>query len=212
MSDVKEPGESGGAGSGAGAAGGAGAAAGTGALGGVGAAAGTGAPSAGSALRQSPALPAEAGAAAGTGVEAGAAGESLREVYRRRLSECGFQSDAAQLATVGKLDDLRSRLVAAHSASFSSPLRRWLGSLVGGSASQPERGLYLWGGVGRGKTWLMDMFFESLPFPEKRRRHFHRFMHDVHTELKGLQNRESPLQSRSPRQIARRDACVTVLR
>jgi cell division protein ZapE len=143
-----------------------------------------------------------AGAAAGTGAGAGAAGDSLREIYLRRLAECGFHSDTAQLAAVGKLDDLRSRLVAAHSASFSSPLRRWLGSLVGGSASQPERGLYLWGGVGRGKTWLMDMFFESLPFPEKRRRHFHRFMHDVHTELKGLQNRESPLEAVAE-QIAR---------
>ena len=126
---------------------------------------------------------------------AATAGESLREIYSRRLTECGFHSDAAQLAAVGKLDDLRNRLVAAHSASSASPLRRWLGSLVGGSAQEPERGLYLWGGVGRGKTWLMDMFFESLPFPEKRRRHFHRFMHDVHTELKGLQNRESPLES-----------------
>jgi cell division protein ZapE len=143
-----------------------------------------------------------AGATGGVGAGAGTAGESLRETYLRRLAECGFRSDAAQLAAVGKLDDLRSRLVAAHSASFSSPLRRWLGSLVGGSASQPERGLYLWGGVGRGKTWLMDMFFESLPFPEKRRRHFHRFMHDVHTELKGLQNRESPLESVAE-QIAR---------
>ena len=148
---------------------------------------------------------AETGASAAAGAPAGAApaaGETLREIYLRRLAECGFRSDAAQLAAVGKLDDLRSRLIAAHSASFSSPLRRWLGSLVGGSASQPERGLYLWGGVGRGKTWLMDMFFESLPFPEKRRRHFHRFMHDVHTELKGLQNRESPLEAVAE-QIAR---------
>jgi len=148
---------------------------------------------------------AETGASAAAGAPAGAApaaGETLREIYRRRLAECAFRSDAAQLAAVGKLDDLRSRLIAAHSASFSSPLRRWLGSLVGGSASQPERGLYLWGGVGRGKTWLMDMFFESLPFPEKRRRHFHRFMHDVHTELKGLPNRESPLESVAE-QIAR---------
>jgi cell division protein ZapE len=121
--------------------------------------------------------------------------ESLREIYRRRLAECGFHSDAAQLTAVEKLDDLRGRLVSAHDATNSSPLRRWFGNLVGASATrQPERGLYLWGGVGRGKTWLMDMFFQSLPFAEKRRRHFHRFMHDVHTELKGFQNRESPLE------------------
>ncbi len=54
--------------------------------------------------------------------------------------------------------------------------------------------MYLWGGVGRGKTWLMDLFYQSLPFPERRRRHFHRFMYDVHRELKELQNQESPLE------------------
>ena len=121
---------------------------------------------------------------------------NLREVYAGRLAECGFRSDAAQLAAVEHLDDLRNRLLAAHTTANWSPLRRWLGSLMGSSSTQePERGLYLWGGVGRGKTWLMDMFFDSLPFPEKRRRHFHRFMHDVHTELKSLQNRESPLEA-----------------
>ena len=125
-----------------------------------------------------------------------AASANLREVYVGRLAECGFRSDAAQLAAVEHLDDLRNRLIAAHATANSSPLRRWLGSLMGSSSTQePERGLYLWGGVGRGKTWLMDMFFDSLPFPEKRRRHFHRFMHDVHAELKGLQNRESPLEA-----------------
>jgi cell division protein ZapE len=117
---------------------------------------------------------------------------SFGDLYARRLADCGFESDPAQLMAVGKLDDLRRRLTTAH-APHSSTLRRWLGSLVGAPSREPERGLYLWGGVGRGKTWLMDLFFQSLPFPEARRRHFHRFMHDVHTELKGLQNRESPL-------------------
>jgi len=121
---------------------------------------------------------------------------NLLDVYSRRIAECGFRSDQAQLAAVAKLDDLRARLIAAHAAADASPLRRWIGSLISGSSAQePERGLYLWGGVGRGKTWLMDMFFASLPFPEKRRRHFHRFMHDVHAELKGLQNQESPLEA-----------------
>jgi cell division protein ZapE len=117
---------------------------------------------------------------------------SFRDLYAGRLAECGFKSDPAQLAAVEKLDDLRRRLTTAR-AAHSSTLRRWLGSLVGGSSREPERGLYLWGGVGRGKTWLMDLFFQSLPFPEGRRRHFHRFMHDVHAQLKELQNRESPL-------------------
>jgi cell division protein ZapE len=119
---------------------------------------------------------------------------SLREIYAARLAASGFRADAAQLRAVDKLDDLRRRLIAAHEESNGpAALLRWIGNLVGNSAREPERGLYLWGGVGRGKTWLMDMFFQSLPFPEARRRHFHRFMHDVHEQLKGLQSRESPL-------------------
>jgi cell division protein ZapE len=55
------------------------------------------------------------------------------------------------------------------------------------------RGLYLWGGVGRGKTLLMDLFFGCLPFDDKLRRHFHRFMASVHAELKALRDREEPL-------------------
>ena len=126
---------------------------------------------------------------------------SFSDLYERRLVECGFESDPAQLAAVEKLDDLRRRLTTGHDPD-SFTLRRWLGSLVGGPSREPERGLYLWGGVGRGKTWLMDLFFQSLPFREARRRHFHRFMHDIHAELKGLQNRESPLDAVAA-QIAR---------
>ena len=56
------------------------------------------------------------------------------------------------------------------------------------------RGLYLWGGVGRGKTFLMDLFYGALPFDDKLRRHFHRFMADVHEHLKELRDRENPLE------------------
>ncbi len=117
---------------------------------------------------------------------------SLRDLYQRRLTEHGFTTDPAQLVAVAKLDDLRRRLIAAR-ASNGSTLRRWLTRLSGNPKREPERGLYLWGGVGRGKTWLMDLFFESLPFRERRRRHFHRFMHDVHVQLRELQNRAAPL-------------------
>jgi cell division protein ZapE len=117
----------------------------------------------------------------------------LRALYAQQMAERGFKADPVQAAVVRRLDDLRQRLLAARE-SDSSLMRRWLGALGGAKATAiPVRGLYLWGGVGRGKTWMMDLFFQSLPFPERRRRHFHRFMHDVHEELKTLQQREAPL-------------------
>ena len=117
---------------------------------------------------------------------------NLRDLYAQQLSERGFRPDPVQAAVVDRLDDLRQRLIVAREAD-SSLVRRWFGAIGGKSAPEPVRGIYLWGGVGRGKTWMMDLFYQSLPFPERRRRHFHRFMHDVHAELKTLQQREAPL-------------------
>jgi len=118
---------------------------------------------------------------------------ALRELYAQQLSERGFRPDHVQAAVVDRLDDLRQRLIAAREAD-GSIVRRWFSALGSKSASEPVRGIYLWGGVGRGKTWMMDLFYQSLPFPERRRRHFHRFMHDVHAELKALHEREAPLE------------------
>ena len=114
--------------------------------------------------------------------DAGAsAGGELRHRYEAQLRERGFSADRAQLAAVAQLDALRSRLLAV------APARpRWLATLLPAPARAPLRGLYLWGGVGRGKTWLMDLFFDSLPFSERRRLHFHRFMHEVHARLRQL--------------------------
>lgn len=123
-----------------------------------------------------------------------AGARTLRESYERQIDERGFRADPAQLAIVNRLEALRSRLIAAH-RSRASVGGRLLRSLGRRSATAPDRGLYLWGPVGRGKTWLMDLFFHSLPFPERRRRHFHRFMHDVHAELKSLGEVESPLET-----------------
>jgi len=117
---------------------------------------------------------------------------NLHDLYARQLSERGFKPDPVQASVVDRLDDLRQRLIAAREAD-DSIVRRWFSALGSKSASEPVRGIYLWGGVGRGKTWMMDLFYQSLPFAERRRRHFHRFMHDVHAELKALHEREAPL-------------------
>ncbi len=115
-------------------------------------------------------------------------GELLRR-YRQELQARHFTADAAQLEAVARLEDLRSRLLRAGAAT-----PRWLRSVLPRSERAPVRGLYLWGGVGRGKTWLMDLFYASLPFAQKRRRHFHRFMHDVHEELRALRAERDPLE------------------
>jgi cell division protein ZapE len=116
----------------------------------------------------------------------------LHQRYERALVTRHFRSDPAQLAALAKLDDLRRRLIAAGPPRRQLP--RWLGALAGRRQSTPVKGLYLWGGVGRGKTWLMDLFFASLPFEQARRQHFHRFMHEVHVRLAGLQHQVDPLE------------------
>ena len=93
---------------------------------------------------------------------------------------------------MARLDDLRDRLIAAHEEQ-STAFARLIAKAIGGYRT-PEQGLYLWGSVGRGKTWLMDLFYQSLPFPERRRLHFHRFMADVHAQLRDLKSQEAPLE------------------
>jgi cell division protein ZapE len=115
------------------------------------------------------------------------------QLYRRQLDERRLHSDPAQLAVVAKLDDLRRRLIADARAPRAR-LPRWLTGLAPAGARAPLTGLYLWGGVGRGKTWLMDLFLETLPFAQARRLHFHRFMHDVHAQLAQIRQQRSPLE------------------
>jgi cell division protein ZapE len=112
------------------------------------------------------------------------------ELYRRRLERGDFRADAAQERAVDALERLYRDL-----ASTAPPPRGWRRTLarLAGVEPAPVRGVYLWGGVGRGKTLVMDLFYGALPFDAKIRRHFHRFMAAVHEQLKSLRDREDPL-------------------
>jgi cell division protein ZapE len=112
--------------------------------------------------------------------------------YQADLQREGFSHDPAQEAAVRLLQDLYERLLARQGQHMGG-----LGSLLGKlrkQQPQPERGLYLWGGVGRGKTYLVDTFFDCLPFERKLRVHFHRFMQRVHAELTALEGQKNPLE------------------
>lgn len=120
-------------------------------------------------------------------------------LYQQALSAGEYQPDEVQHQTVIRLDDMYRALCeqGAHRGTEASSKvgkwRSWLG-LHDKQASEPVKGLYMWGGVGRGKTWLMDLFFHSLPMKRKMRLHFHRFMLRVHEELNQLQGQENPLE------------------
>lgn len=109
--------------------------------------------------------------------------------YRRDLERPDFQEDPEQVRVVEDLQSLYDEIVG------REPQQPGLLSRLGlrNGATEPATGLYLWGAVGRGKTYLVDLFFESLPFEDKQRTHFHRFMRRVHNELKTLRERQDPL-------------------
>jgi cell division protein ZapE len=113
----------------------------------------------------------------------------LGALYAREIAKRGFAADKAQLLAVSHLERLRAELAEAASAPLG---RRLLRGLVSSAAA--PKGVYLWGGVGRGKTWLMDLFYASLAQTTKRRTHFYRFMHEVHADLKRLKGQQSPLE------------------
>ncbi len=114
--------------------------------------------------------------------------------YQRDLQRPDFRHDPAQEAAVNHLQHLYEQLVSAWKAEQQqSLLGNFFKRFTGDSSRELVRGLYFWGGVGRGKTYLMDNFYESLPFEQKLRAHFHRFMRRVHAELKKLDGKKNPL-------------------
>lgn len=111
---------------------------------------------------------------------------SLSEAYARQP---GLTNDPEQEAVIQLLEALQRALQDENRAW--PRLRRHLPLLP---QPQAPRGIYMWGGVGRGKTFLMDLFFETLRFRKKKRIHFHRMMREVHTRLGDLRNQSDPLE------------------
>jgi len=114
------------------------------------------------------------------------------ERYQQDLERPDFEKDPAQEDAVRRLQALYDKLVEAENQRDS--LTHKLKLKLSGGKEDPVKGLYFWGGVGRGKTYLMDTFYESLPFDRKMRVHFHRFMQRVHNELKALKGEKNPLE------------------
>jgi cell division protein ZapE len=111
---------------------------------------------------------------------------SVQAVYERELQQRGYQSDPAQLRAIASLERC-----ATDWTHYKSKRSNSLKKLI----NRPEipRGVYMYGGVGRGKSFLMDCFFSAVPIERKTRLHFHEFMREVHRELRELQGTVNPL-------------------
>lgn len=121
--------------------------------------------------------------------------QAVTDRYHQKLTERGYKADHAQLAAIGRLQKLADELDGFDNQP-GGLLRKFLGR-----KTPPPKGVWMYGGVGRGKSFLMDCFFEALPTPRKNRLHFHEFMRAVHAELRELKSMANPLD-----EVARRCA------
>lgn len=121
---------------------------------------------------------------------------SVSELYRQTLAERGFSADPAQQRAVAALQRCEDEW-AAYKARRSNAVTKLL------VRPSIPRGVYMYGGVGRGKSFLMDCFFQAVPLTRKTRLHFHEFMREVHRELQELKGIADPLEELGKR-IARR--------
>lgn len=112
--------------------------------------------------------------------------------YHEGIAAHRWESDPAQLAVLPEFDRMHAALCATPASNGSGLFGR-LKFLLGNETREAVPGLYLWGSVGRGKTFLMDLFVASLPHNVALRRHYHRFMGEVHERLRELGERQDPL-------------------
>ncbi|MCP5272231.1 MAG: cell division protein ZapE [Burkholderiaceae bacterium] len=120
----------------------------------------------------------------------------VRQLYEATLAERGYRADEAQLRAITALERCEREW-----ADYKARRRNALTKLL---VRPPiPRGVYMWGGVGRGKSFLMDCFFQAVPLQRKTRLHFHEFMREVHRELQELKGTADPLKVLGER-IARR--------
>ena len=129
-----------------------------------------------------------------------AAGQKVGAILERRLAARGSAPDPAQRAAAARLDRLAAELEAFRIAR-QSRLKRLI------APPDVPRGVYLWGGVGRGKSMLMDAFYGAVAIRRKMRIHFHAFMRDVHEELATLKRETDPLATVAER-IAKRHRLI----
>lgn len=110
----------------------------------------------------------------------------VRDAYQSLLATRGYKADAAQRKAIDRLQSLYTELL-----DFKARRRTSLRKLF----IHPElpRSVYLWGGVGRGKSFIMDCFFDAVPYKRKRRVHFHAFMQSVHEQLRAHKDQDDPL-------------------
>ena len=105
----------------------------------------------------------------------------LKEVYEARVEAGEISYDPEQMQVLARLEEIRVALEAAPAKGGGGLLKGLFGG--GKSAEQAPRGLYVWGGVGRGKSMLMDLFHDAVAIEAKRRVHFHAFMQEIHGRL-----------------------------
>jgi len=117
------------------------------------------------------------------------------DAYEAQLKARGFKADPAQRAAAARLQVLYSELIGFKAARRGTLRRLFV-------RPRMPRSVYFWGGVGRGKSFLMDCFYDAVPYRRKRRVHFHAFMQEVHNDLRNYKNEPDPLQKVAER-IAR---------